>query len=281
MDDKYQVCLMVPESDDGRLYQGSFVFRELIFLLRSALTSLGADCIIKPNQLAEDRINIIIGYHLLKHGDYLARYRYIPYQLEQLAADDGWYPENARLILANAEAVWDYSRKNIAFLADKEIEARFLPIGYHEDLEIIEHKQEKDIDVLFYGSINARRQAVLDQLGRIPGARVATATGVFGSERDDLIARARIVLNMHYYETAILEQPRISYLLNNSCFVISEESADDPYAGLPLTTAPYAELADLCRHFLEHPAEMESSRLTAAEEFRTRYKMSELLQEIL
>ena len=281
MSEAYQVCLMIPEDESGEVYRGSFVFRELVFLLRSALRSLGHDCVIKPNSLDENRTNIVIGYHLLRHGEYLSRYRYIPYQLEQLAAEGGWYSENGLRVLEGAAAVWDYSEQNIGFLAEKGVAAAHLPVGYHADLEVVPKGVEKDIDILFYGSLNARRQAILDRLGKIPGARVATATGVFGKERDELIARARIVLNMHYYETAILEQPRVSFLLNNGCFVVNEESADDPYPGLPLVTAGYDELADTCRHYLENPGLMEAESRKCYEDFRTRFRMEDLVSRLL
>ena len=267
---------MIPEG-----YQGSLIFRELLFLLRSALTSLGHDCVIKANQLDPERINIIIGYHLLKHDDSLSAYRYIPYQLEQLGAEGGWYSENARRILEGALDVWDYSLENIGFLAEKGIEAKFLPVGYHEDLEIIDQAAEKDIDVLFYGSINERRQEILDRLGKIPGARIANLSAIYGKERDEYIARSRIVLNMHYYETAILEQVRVSFLLNNGSFVVSEEPADNPYEGVPLTSVPYEKLAESCRHFLEHPEKIEQLRTATYEEFKSRFRMGELLGKII
>jgi hypothetical protein len=276
MRNKYQICLMAPEG-----YQGSLIFRELVFLLRGALSALGHDCVIKANQLDPERTNVIIGYHLLQPGDYLTEYRYIPYQLEQLGAKGGWYSEEVRRILEGAAEIWDYSEKNIAFLAEKGIGARLLPIGYHEDLEIIEKGLEKDIDVLFYGSINERRKAVLDEMGRIPGARIGTLTGVYGKERDACIARSKIVLNMHYYETAILEQVRVSFLLNNGCFVICEESEDDPYAGVPVVTAPYDQLVEVCRRYLERSEEIEGARLRAYEAFKVNFKMSELMNFIL
>jgi hypothetical protein len=278
MKENYQVCLMAPEG-----YQGSLIFRELLFLLRGALTSLGHDCVIKANQLDPERTNIVIGYHLLQYGDYLSSYRYIPFQLEQLAAEGGWYSENARLILEGAADVWDYSRRNIGFLAEKGLAARLLPVGYHEDLEIVEHapEPEKDIDILFYGSINERRKAILDPLGRIPRARVATLTGIYGKERDSYIARSRIVLNMHFYKTAILEQVRVSFLLNNACFVVSEESQDDPYDGVPLVQAPYDRLVEVCRRYLETPDEIERERLRSYQAFKERYRMSELMRAVL
>jgi hypothetical protein len=55
------------------------------------------------------------------------------------------------------------------------------------------------------------------------------AYDVWGPARDELIARAKVVLNLHYYEAAIFEQVRVSYLLNNEALVISESSEFVPY----------------------------------------------------
>ena len=101
--------------------------------------------------------------------------------------------------------------------------------------------------MLFYGMVNERRRQVLQNLES--RCRLAVLTGVFGAERDALIARAKIVLNLHYYETCILEQTRVSYLLNNGACVVSEDSPSNPYEGM-IATAPREKLADLCLEWL-------------------------------
>jgi hypothetical protein len=49
---------------------------------------------------------------------------------------------------------------------------------------------------------------------------------VYGQARDALVARARIQLNVHYYEAKVFEVVRVSYLLANGRFVVSETGAD-------------------------------------------------------
>jgi hypothetical protein len=44
-----------------------------------------------------------------------------------------------------------------------------MPVGYVPELERIRPAPAEDIDVLFFGSVNDRRQRVLDQL-RAPAA---------------------------------------------------------------------------------------------------------------
>ena len=84
--------------------------------------------------------------------------------------------------------------------------------------------------VAAFGSMRPRRQRLLAELQ----SRGLACRGLFrcyGRDRDVLIGRARIVLNMHQFKTSQLEQVRISYLLNNRCFVISETADCDPYGG--------------------------------------------------
>ena len=260
-------------------YQGSLVFRELLFLLRNALVELGHDCTIAPNQLAEDRINIIIGYHLLNYGDYLKQYRYIPFQLEQLDINSVWYSDNARQILASAEAVWDFSEVNIEFLKQEGVQAHHVAIGYNKDLEIIPESENKDIEVLFYGSINERRKVLLEALSE--KVNLVVLAGKYGKERDEVIARSKILLNMHFYETKILESVRISYLLNNGIFVITEDSADNPYAEIDLVSCPYGKLIETCVHYINNPSEVGKIAELNHQQFKQNYQMSEILRPIV
>ena len=84
-----------------------------------------------------------------------------------------------------------------------------------------------DIDVLFIGSSNPRRQAIFDRLlMTIPQLKFVKRDNAFGLERADLICRAKIVLNCHYYDIKLLEIPRIVHLLSVGAFVISETSSN-------------------------------------------------------
>ena len=130
-----------------------------------------------------------------------------------------------------------------------------VPIGFHECLQTIV-AASPDIDVLFYGSLNPRRRLVLEELQK--HCTVKALFGVYGSERDAFIARARIQLNIHQFDAQLLEQVRISYLLNNRCFVVSEESVGGPYPEDAVVSAPYGQLVDVCHCYLadhrEHAA---------------------------
>lgn len=123
--------------------------------------------------------------------------------------------------------IWDYSQENARRL--REAGAKHVvhcPIGYHSRMTSIEPAAEEDIDVLFYGSVNPRRREVLQAL-QDAGIDVKVFFGAYGKERDDIIARSKIVLNIHAMDEAIWEIFRVSHLLANKKCVVSEDGGKD------------------------------------------------------
>ncbi len=248
-------------------------------MLVSAFRSRGIECDLLFNQLDENKINIILGYHLLNFDEGLKRYRYIPYQLEQLHSEGYPFNENLENILRHAYDVWDYSEKNIGFLAGKGINARLLVPGYHENLEVIPKVPNKSIDILFYGSIGERRKKILDEL--TARFNVKLLFGVYGKKRDDWISRSKIILNFHHYSQKIFEAVRVSYLLNNGCFVVSETATEYPYSQVTLPMVPYENLVETCADFLESPGKMEHIKQQNYIQFKTHYRIADLIKPLI
>lgn len=249
-------------------------------MLKSSFVSLGIPCDITVNEPSIDSINIILGGHLIQNISALKSFRYIPYQLEQLNAIQGFYTQNFHDYLSCAVTVWDYSHQNISFLDSKGIKARYVPIGYHRNLEQISQDHEKEYDVLFYGSTGPRRNTILQKLIE-EGVKVKTLFGVYGPERDREIAKSKIIINIHQYDTKIFETVRISYLLNNSCFAVSENSPLNPYSGLDIPLVPYEELVQTCSMYLQNVIAREKIRLRCYRQFREKYDMTEILRKAL
>jgi hypothetical protein len=152
----------------------------------------------------------------------------IAYQLEQ-SVSSRWFNEEYFSILENSFAVLDYSRVNISNLSRSGIiypHIHYLPIGCVALDSQVDVEIKKDIDILFYGdSLSSdRRRVMLSALGEHFDVHVANE--VFGKEMALLIKRARLVINLHYYEGALLETPRIAECLSYGTPVVSESSAD-------------------------------------------------------
>lgn len=215
---RYQISLIRPQG-----YVHSDAFCEVAETLLGGFRRLGHPVSIAENQVDSSATNIILGFHLLNFAD-MDRLppSSVVYNLEQIDPA-ACQTHHLRIDQMRRFTVWDYSLRNIRKLAEFQCPARHVPLGYSPELTRIDAAPEQDIDVLFYGSINERRQKILDAL-RAAGLKVRAAFGVYGAERDALIARAKVVLNVHFYDAQIFEIVRVSYLLANRKAVISEYS---------------------------------------------------------
>jgi hypothetical protein len=196
---------------------------EVISSLFHALRSLGCAVDIQENEPILDGTNIVFWAHLLPP----ARVSEIPpgsiiYNLEQISNQSPWVGPVYRTLLSSF-TVWDYSSRNLDTIASitERRNLHLVPIGYVPELFHIRPAPIEDIDVLFYGAINQRRSAILLSLQQA-GLRVTAKTRIHGQARDNLISRAKLVLNMHFYPTAIFEIVRVSYLLANQKAVVGE-----------------------------------------------------------
>jgi hypothetical protein len=273
--DKYRVCIIVQQGNPH-----AACFTEIALLLRHSLLSMNIDCDIAMNDLERTRMNIILGGNQGIPPGLVSRGRYILYQLEQLSEAEGWWSEGKVRQFENADAVWDYSLQNIAFLAARGISACHVPPGYHPALEQIRRKPDPSLDILFFGSRNQRRNEIVQQLYE-SGLRVQALFGVYGKDRDAYIADAKILLNVHFYSAAIFESIRVSYLLNNRCYVISEESNDCPYQGVSVPQVPYGSIVETCIAASKDPENLDQHREKMFLEFSHLYPMQSILSHVL
>lgn len=210
-----------------------------------------------------DRIAVVLGANLLSRdtAHHLPASSIIV-NLEQLDAASRWFGDDYRTLLAG-HAVVDYSARNTAALVRLGFDhVRHLRLGASPGLRTVTAERSDHVDVCFYGSLNARRAALLDELER-RGLIVERLFGVYGRARDAAVARAKVVLNVHYYDAAVFEAVRVTHLLANGVCVVTEGDADDPdIAPLAdgLSVGPYAELADRCERLV---ADAEARRLLA------------------
>lgn len=181
----------------------------------------------------------------------------IIYNTEQIS--DEWLERNKNYkgyidIMKQAKEVWDYSRNNIEELKKYGIVARLVEVGYMPSMTKDLPNIDPDIDVLFYGSTSCdRRRTILEELKR--KCKTEVAYGVYGDDLDKLIARSKIVLNMHFYETAVHEIFRTSYLMANRKQIVSETSSDSRYDNElwmgGMAVVPYHKLVGSCLWLLE------------------------------
>ncbi len=212
-----------------------------------ALRRLGVPVRRDGESSAHER-QIVFGAHLIGVSqDAAIAPGAIIYNTEQVTDESLWLG-SGYMALLRSHPVWDYSERNVVRLLKLEVaDVRHVPVGFVPELARLA-AVALDIDVLFYGSINPRRQYVLDELVR-RGLKVVHLFGKYGTERDAVIARAKVVLSMHFYESKILEIVRVSYLLNNFKAVIAEcgpETEVDPELRDAIMGVPYEGLVEAC-----------------------------------
>jgi hypothetical protein len=114
--------------------------------------------------------------------------------------------------------IWDFSASNAA-----KYDAVHVPVGYHPTMERFKRIAYPDIDVVFTGLLNERRATVIEALRKRDLHVVTVPTGtVYGLERDAILARAKVVLNMLFYPDGVFPALRVAHLVANRVPVISE-----------------------------------------------------------
>lgn len=237
------------------IYFDNITFNDIVRGLVDCLTIHGIK-VETTDKIKEN--NILDLYIIFGMNDFISQIvpnNYIVYQLEQTTGHDEskWFSHTYLDYLKNAIEVWDYSLINYQNLKKIGIQKiKYVPLQYMSILNEITHLPDKDIDVLFYGSINQRRQQIIDQLVA-NGLKVVVKTNLWRQERSDLISRSKIVINIHYYEHSILESTRLSYLLSNQCVVVSEVSQDpilDKWHSPYLKLTNYEQLVSTCQQII-------------------------------
>lgn len=255
-------------------YPHSRCFEDLALGLREGFRELGREVPIVTDPAQITGRAIVLGANLLADFGLAAPAGAIVFNLEQIAAPESPWLTPGYFDVLRSHRVWDYSRRNVEALAGLGVTAQLCEIGYVAALTRIAPlaAEQQDIDVLFVGSVNERRGRVIEDLRR-RGVRAAALFGVYGAQRDTAYARARIALNLHYYEARVFEMVRVSYLLANRICVVSETGAD-PEAEAALAGgvafSPYERLAETCIRLLAAPDERRAVADRGFERFAAR-----------
>lgn len=277
----------------------TFPFIELRDSIYYGLCELGLDVIQSINHINAKYLNIIINGHILPfEEDFLQK---IPkdtifINTEQLDSFVGEkiknYSENMQILyskwyktityLGENFIIWDYSQRNVEHLYELGImNVKYLRLGFQKELKRIVNKNKKDIDVLFYGSLNDRREKILNELRR--NGVNALNISAFGSVRDELIARSKLVLNIHYFNAEIFENVRLNYLMNNEIAILSElnpTTSIDPIYKDAICGVGYDKLVKTCIDLLANDEKLDLLRHNSLKTILN-IPQSQILKELL
>jgi len=136
--------------------------------------------------------------------------------------------------------LFEYNILNINYLkkSKKNISYHFIPLCYNSYLEefysthVVKKKfAEKDIDILFLGTLNNRRKNIINNLQTKYNVYVRY---LFGENRNtelcELIERSKIVLNvLYYHQNIVFDYYRNSFILSTRTLLITEKSINKDY----------------------------------------------------
>lgn len=166
------------------------------------------------------------------------------FQLEQ-SVSSRWFTRKYMNTLKESLGVLEYSLSNIEFLSKQNLKypkVHYLPIGVSDDNYFSMLEKKKKYDFVFYGDITSskRRRKFIEKLQEKYNVKVCS--NLFGMELYDILKDARAVINIHYYEGALLETPRICECISLGIPVLSEDTIDQ---------GDYPELLGAIRFFEE------------------------------
>ena len=212
---------------------------------------------------------------------------YIAYQMEQLR-ESHWWTKQYQNILRNSLAIFDYTQSNIDFMLEEGFLQKklvYLPLSINLDYQKHLLRDFARDGVIFYGHIGEsdRRKTALGALTSIP---INIITNSFGDKLYCEILKSKIVLNIHYYNDALLETTRIYESLSLGAIVVSEESKNmDEYPDLKekvvfFKSGNYKQLLEILEKLLVDKSEYNEhlNKILESKEDRTRVEIKQFLR---
>ena len=222
---------------------------EIAGLVAAALTDLGHDVVFPAGGLPEkglNRVNLVVAPHEffpLQQGVSEAHLLAAAETCVTLGVEQPetlWFDIGARYSSV-AQAVLDINRVAVDELNRRGIPASQLQLGYHSTLD---HwggdPVQRSTDVVFLGSVAPRRERLLSAMAPLlwdfnldlrlfefpRPMTVPRGHFVAGSDKLQLLADCRILLNIHRGEVGYFEWIRNLEAVCNGCLVLTETSED-------------------------------------------------------
>ena len=263
---KYAVTIITPPG-----YQHWKGFNDVAENLNNGLKNIGHDSMIRYSP-DPNRKNIIFGSNLLKYYPIPIPDNSILYNLEQIENGDKTWVNPEFIKLHQSHTTWDFCEYNAKAFSDIGVKVdAVLPMGYVDQATKIPEIEEKDIDAVLIAGHSERRNAMMMELQR-RGLKVFHIFPLYGKERDKVISRTKVLLNIQTIQPKILEIVRMVHYLANKCAVVSEKGCNfneyqDIY-GDAISFADYDKFADVVVDLCENDEKRKKLASAGFEIFR-------------
>ena len=190
-----------------------------------------------------------------------------------------WFDSNL-VVAPYARAMLDIHLSGVAAYRARGLPCFHLPLGYHPLLEqsAVSAKSKRDLDVCVLAAMTDRREEFIAANADFFAARNChirfvpigfakteeTRSYLPIPQRNALLQRAKILLNVHYSDLRYFEWHRALIAMANRCCLISEtcEGFEPLVPGKHFVMAKADDLTTCCEYYLEHEDEREA--ITAA-----------------
>lgn len=235
-----------------------FVLTEAATCLRDSIRAAGYPSEHLANRIDPAAYSIVLGGSpALQHEfERLDPARCAIFNLEQLGSASSLAGPEYRRWLADW-LVLDYHASNIHLLKRENGAGQLafeLPIVPSDSL-LSTGPETRTVDVLFFGSMNERRARVLREL-EATGLKVEVVQGAYGRELAPAVRRAKLVLHIHFYESALFPVARMLQPVVMGVPIVCETSVFSElsdWARSGIVFADYGELAQACHELLASP----------------------------
>jgi hypothetical protein len=178
----------------------------------------------------ENTINILIQKH--KNSNFFLFIQMVPEYIDKnllknkncivINTEQYTMTHNNDLNCAN-NMIIDYSKENILYAKKNLNKKHYIFWPYSRNTKEI-YNFQKIYDVCIVGNINKRRQKIIDDIQKL-GIKVTVISDLFGIERDNILMKHKIVVNIHNdIDYKIYESIRCDRCLFNKMIIISEKS---------------------------------------------------------
>jgi glycosyltransferase involved in cell wall biosynthesis len=268
--------------------KSNLFIREIAELLRAGFRDAGCETQllidhIPAERTEEGKIQIVVTPH--EFFNLFLRYKLPWEKIQRLTSqlfllgteqpESEWFDSNL-VVAPHARAMLDIHLAGVAAYRARGLRCFHLPLGYHSLLEQTNSfgKSERNIDVCVLAAMTDRREEFIAANADFFAARNChlrlvpigfakteeTRSYLTVPQRNALLQRTKVLLNVHYSELRYYEWHRALIALANRCCLVTEtcEGFAPLVPGKHFMTAKQEDLTACCEYYLEHPYEREA-----------------------